>query len=209
MQALTAFHGRIRGPLQLLDPASNPRSTRRAFGDRFPGSRQEESGQLQRSNPIRARELQSAGSGLSPQFSILIAMRYKLRRGPVPRHLSSSRGLPPKPESFGRCVSRPRDRPTSKDVLARLPTGQRKADLPAEPAREKLISNLSERNHLQAIGLWAIPSPAKGRVLLATRGASRRIIRFEYEPDWRAVVFHIGLWNCPTITWVHDLMGVP
>jgi hypothetical protein len=77
-------------------------------------------------DPIRARELQSAGPGLSPQFSILIAMRYKLRRGPVPRHLSSSRGLPPKPESSGRCVSRPRDRPTSKDVLARLPTGQHK-----------------------------------------------------------------------------------
>lgn len=107
-------------------PRIDLRSTRRAFGERFPGSRQEESGQLQRSNLIQARELQSAGSGLSPQFSILIAMRYKLRRGPVPRHLSSSRGLPPKPESSGRCVSRPRDRPTSKDVLARLPTGQRK-----------------------------------------------------------------------------------
>lgn len=67
----------------------------------------------------------------------------------------------------------------------------------------------SARNHLQAIGSWATQGPAKGDALLTTRGASGRIIRFGYEPDWRVRSFHIGLWKCPTITWVRDLMRAP
>jgi hypothetical protein len=134
-RALAAFHGRIRGPLQLLDPASTTEEPGRLLEDRFPDLRQEKSGRSQRANSIRARELPPAGPGLPPQVSILIAMRYKLRRGPIPRHLSSSRGFLPRPESLERCVSRPRDRPTSEDVLARFanrPTKRWSAGIPCE-----------------------------------------------------------------------------
>lgn len=124
LESTYRVHERIRGPLQALDPTSTLEEPGGFFEHRFPSLRQERSGRFQRSNLIQERELKPAGPGLPPQFSILIAMRFKLRRGPVPRHLSSSRGLPPKLESPEDAYHDPATDPRPRTCLLVLPAGQ-------------------------------------------------------------------------------------